>query len=168
MTTRGVASTVVAVACAWLSGIVAAQAQTSFRDIRLAVGDRVEVTLLSRDTVKGEVAVVLPGTISVNGRDLSPPEVRRIDRVGDSLWNGAAIGFAVGAVVGQDRQLGCFNSGSSSRIRCAVLPGLAYGAIGMLIDRAREKRNTVFGGLNVTLVPVVGGTFGAVVLRVTY
>jgi len=159
---------VAGIVCGWLSGLGAAQAQNTFSDVRLSAGDRVHVTLLSGETVKGKVAVVSSGTIGVNGRNLTPPEVRRIDKVGDSLWNGALIGFAIGAVVGQDRQLGCFNSGSSSRIRCALLPGLAYGAIGVLIDRLHEKRKTVFANSNLTVVPVVGGTYGAVLLRLRY
>lgn len=163
MTAQEFASTLTAVVCAWLIGMGAAQAQTSFSDVRLSVGDRVQVTLVSGETVEGKVAVVSPGTIGVNGRDLTPPEVRRIDRVGDSLWDGTAISFAIGSLRLRDRQLQC-----SDLIRCSLLPGLAAGAIGMLIDRMREHRDTVFGSSRVTLVPVAGRTYGALVLRLSY
>ena len=163
MTTRGFASALTAFLCAWLSGMGAAHAQTSFRDVRLSVGDRVQVTLFSGETVEGKVAVVSPGTIGVNGRDLTPPEVRRIDKMGDSLWDGTAISFAVGSLRLRDRQRQC-----GDLIRCSLLPGLAAGAIGMLIDRMREHRDTVFGSSRVTLVPVAGRTYGAVLLRLSY
>ena len=168
MTTQGFASNLTVAVCAWLIAMGAAQAQTSFSDVRLSVGDRVQVTLLSGETIEGNVVAVSPSTIGVGARVLTPPEVRRIDKVGDSLWNGAALGFAIGAVVGQDKQLGCFTSGASSRIRCALLPGLAHGVVGMLIDRMLETRNTVFGNSHVTLVPVIGRTYGAMVMRLSY
>ena len=164
MTAQEFASTLTAVVCAWLIGMGAAQAQTSFSDVRLSVGDRVQVTLVSGETVEGTVAVVSPGTIGVNGRDLTPTEVRRIDKVGDSLWDGTAISFAMGAVrLRVDKQRPC-----GDLIRCSLLPGLAAGAIGMLIDRMREHRDTVFGSSRVTLVPVAGRTYGALVLRLSY
>ena len=64
----------------------------------LAPGDRVDVTD-DRHTIRGRIAELTSDSLVLvndDGRRRLPlPSVQRIDRVGDPLWNGTAIGAAL-------------------------------------------------------------------------
>ena len=121
-----------------------ARAQTDFSATTLASGQVVRVTEPSGLWLQGVVTDVTPSSLSVAGRVFRPEAGLTVERLGDSLWDGAAIGFAVGALFGGSiDRTGCF---SKKSIGCAVKPGLVFGGIAVLLDRAIVGRRTVFVG----------------------
>lgn len=150
----------------WLCMPVDGRAQARFADVALESGDRAHVILASGEKITGRVDFVAAGEIGVDGRRVTPDSVQRVERIGDRAWDVAAAAFAVGAVVGQDAQLGCDGSGVSRRVGCALLPGLLFGSLGFLLDRAHEGRTTVFSrGESVAVTPFMLGSGGGVVVR---
>jgi hypothetical protein len=80
---------------------------TSLDQLRVLVGAGDEITVTNRDgqTVKGRVLSLSPGTLSIaarNGdRTFSDNDINTVSRrEGDSLANGAKIGFGIGAGFG--------------------------------------------------------------------
>ena len=121
-----------------------ARAQADFSATTLAAGQAVRVTDPSGVSVHGVVTDVTPLALRVDGHVFRPEPGLKVERLGDAIWNGAAIGFAVGAVLGgaTDRT-GCFSDKGPG---CVIKPGLVFGAIAALIDHAIIGRRTVFLG----------------------
>src|SRR5262245_40190617 len=87
-----------------------ARAQTDFSATSLAAGQIVRVTDPSGASVQGAVTEVLPLTLRIDGHVFRPVAGLKVERLGDSLWNGAAIGFAAGALLGGSiDRTGCFD-----------------------------------------------------------
>lgn len=121
-----------------------ARAQTDFSATTLAEGQVVRVTDLSGVSVQGVVTDVMPSSLRVGSYVFQPKVGLKVERLGDTLWDGAAIGFAVGAFLGgSTNRTGCF---SNKGVGCVVKPGLVFGTIAALIDRAMVGRRTVFVG----------------------
>ena len=121
----------------------AAVAQDDFSPGRLEVGDRVIVVWQSGGESRGKVTGMSPGGLLLDGVRISAVDVRKVDRLGDPLWNGALIGLFVGSLVGQDDQFGC-SASISSRLHCAAKPAIALGVLGALLDYSRVGRRSVF------------------------
>ncbi len=121
-----------------------AHAQADFAETTIAAGQEVRVTEPSGRWLQGVVTDVTPTTLSVAGRVFQPEAGLKVERVGDSVWNGAAIGFGIGALLGGSmNRTGCFSNKGPG---CVVKPGLVFGGIAALIDRAIVGRRTVFVG----------------------
>ena len=120
-----------------------AAAQGDFTARGLHAGDHVLVTLESGTPSKGTVTDVSATRLMLDGFLVDPADVRKIERLGDPLWNGALLGVLVGAFVGQDDQFGCATN-RAARLRCARTPAIALGLLGGLMDYARVGRRTVF------------------------
>lgn len=130
-------------ACALL-GTNEAQGQTDFAATTLEPGDDVRVTQPSGLQLNGVVTGVSPTVLTVDRYPIQPEQELRVERSGDPLWNGFAIGFVTGSVLGASiGRRGCFHGSTAG---CVAKPGLVFGAIGALIDRARVGRTTVFLG----------------------
>ncbi|HKB12274.1 MAG TPA: hypothetical protein VKD69_16545, partial [Vicinamibacterales bacterium] len=71
-----------------------AAAQTDFAALRLKPGKIVRVTEEDGTRTKGLLTNLTPDTIGVGDRTFSATRVARIEREGDALWNGIAIGAA--------------------------------------------------------------------------
>ena len=104
----------------------------------------------------GVVTDLSPTLLTIGGVALKPEPGLRVERSGDSIWNGLGIGFVAGAVLGASvGRRGCFHGAT---LGCVVKPGLVFGALGALLDRARVGRTTVFIGkrsTSATLIPLL-------------
>lgn len=121
-----------------------ARAQADFSATTLAKGQIVRVTEPSGTFVQGVVTDVMPSSLQVDGHAFPPRVGLTVERLGDRIWDGAAIGFGVGALLGgSTNRTGCFSNKGPG---CALKPGLVFGIIGALIDRAIVGRRTVFVG----------------------
>lgn len=141
-----------AVACSVL-GVTNAQAQTDFTATALRPGNEVRVTWPSGVQITGVVTAIGPRVLTVNGITVEPEQGLRVERSGDSIWNGLAIGIVAGSVLGAsiDRR-GCFHGVT---VPCVAKPGLLFGALGALIDHARVGRTTVFLGASSTSLRLI-------------
>ena len=82
--------------------------------------------------------------LTVDGHAIEPEQGLKVERSGDSIWNGFAIGVLTGGVLGATvGRRGCLHGATVS---CVAKPGLLFGALGALIDRAHNGRTTVFMG----------------------
>jgi hypothetical protein len=121
-----------------------AHAQTDFSATTLAPGQLVRVTEPSGNRLDGVVTAVTPASLSVAGRVFQPQAGLKVERLGDPTWDGAAVGFAAGALLGASKErTGCFTNKS---VGCVVKPGLVFAGIAALVDRAILGRRTVFLG----------------------
>ena len=129
--------------CAGVSG--AARAQEDFSRLALTPGQTIFVTDTRTGTeVSGVVTQVSATELTVGGRRFTPSVDLKIARTGDALWNGAAIGFAIGAVSGLT--IGAEACADSAKWHCVGGGGLTLGALGALIDWAHSGRTTIYDG----------------------
>jgi hypothetical protein len=120
-------------------------AQDDFSRLALKPGQVVFVTDASTGTtVSGVATQVTASELTVDGRRFTPAPGLKIARKGDALWNGAAIGFAAGAVSGLT--IGAEACADSSQWHCVVGGGVTLAAIGALIDWAHAGRTTIYDG----------------------
>ncbi len=127
-----------------IAGAQSGQSAPDFSALHAGIGDTVFVTDRSTGVeVSGPIGALTDTRLAINGYSFTPGPVLTIARRGDSIWNGAAVGFALGAlalypVVPETfvPQGGCFR----------VNNGLMWGAIGALIDYAHEGRTTIYKG----------------------
>ena len=134
---------------------VAAAAQTDFTGLQLKPGKLVRVTESGGTRVTGVLTRVTQESIEIEGRPFSPSTVTRIERRGDRLWNGLAIGAAAGLVMAALPNEACFDK---SGVECA-LTGMETGALlGLLVDGLHRGYTTVYrspGKALVRLAPQV-------------
>ena len=130
----------------------AVSAQTDFSGIRLNVGDEVFVTRASGLETRGTVKNVSPTVLTFDGTSVSPEPGLRIERGGDSLWNGVLWGFGVGLVGGVVTFPGALarkviGSGECNRDPfepCLLAVTAISTAVGALIDYLHRGRTEVF------------------------
>jgi hypothetical protein len=124
----------------------AAEAQNAqdFSALRVRVGDKVYVTDGTTGVeVSGPIETLTDTRLAINGYSFTPGTSLTIERRGDSIWDGAAVGFAVGALALYPVVPETFApKGGGVRIN----NGLLWGAIGALIDYAHKGRTTVYKG----------------------
>jgi Outer membrane protein beta-barrel domain len=136
--------------------VLAAGAQQSADSQSPAVltpGDRV-VIKDERQTIRGILANLTPDEVTLEP-DPMPiriplSTVRQIDRVGDPLFNGAAIGGGIGAAAALAAMAracsnsGCSDTSSSLDPRITLLGALGGAALGAIIDAVMERPKTVY------------------------
>jgi hypothetical protein len=144
----------------------ATPSRVDLTSLRLHVGDTAAVWQRDGTVTEGRVTYIDPNTIRIDGVTFDASSGLSVERIGDPIWDGAAIGAAVGFTQGIAG--GC---GASCAGKTAVL----YGAIGAMIDYAVSGRKTVFNGTSsktahsgahVRLVPEIGPGRKAVSLAV--
>jgi hypothetical protein len=114
----------------------------------------------------GTITTVSSTVLTVDGFTFAPEPGLTVERSGDSLWNGLAIGVAIGTALGvATRVRGCFQGVT---VECVVKPGLAFGALGALIDHRRVGRTTVFVGTgpsSARLIPLLSSDAKGLLVR---
>jgi opacity protein-like surface antigen len=135
-----------------LAAAATAQAQTSTTQPPiLPRGDQVVVE--ADRTIRGHLASITNDSLVFEGAN--PPSVSfnaisRIDRVGDSLFNGSAIGAAIGggATLAQIGKIcsntNCSDTSSNLDPRLTLLGTLIGAGIGAIVDATIESRKTVY------------------------
>ena len=137
MLVRNAIVSLVCVLCAW-----PATAQTDFSGLKLKVGQMTYVTDSDGTQVSGRLTALSPSMLSIDGHEFRPVPGLKIQRRGDSLWNGAAWGLGVGLILGMLSSSGeCGVQWSSGR--CIASGGMWGAAIGTGIDLAHVGRTTV-------------------------
>src|SRR5437870_102098 len=98
----------VAIAVAFLSSSVSAQplqslppTQTDFSHTRLKIGDLAYVTDPDRKVeVSGVLTKLSNDELTIDGYRFHPTPGLKVERGGDTIWDGAAIGFLLGGLAG--------------------------------------------------------------------
>ena len=88
--------------------------------------------------VSGPIEALTDTRLAIDGYSFTPGPALTIQRRGDSIWNGAAVGFALGALALYPVVPETFVS-QGGRFR--VNNGLMWGAIGALIDYAHKPND---------------------------
>jgi hypothetical protein len=136
-----------------LPGLLVAQA--ALPPATVAPGDRVVVTVTDdQQTIRGRINAVTPDSLVLDddGARVRLPiaAVHQVDRVGDSLWNGTAIGAALGggsAIAAMARtcsNTNCADTSANLDPRLTLLGTLVGAGIGALIDAGIDRRETVY------------------------
>jgi len=118
------------------AGAGQAAAQTDFTSLRLAPGDKVFVVDTNGVEVGGLITSIRRNTLSIGKYDFGLESGLKIERSGDSLVNGIAVGGAIGLGLGVST---CFGYS-----RCVVTQGMFWGIFGGLIDWAHVGRTTIY------------------------
>ena len=124
------------------AGPVAAQTTRDFSKLKVKIGDIIYVTDLNTGTsVNGPIGTLSPSELTINGYRFNPRAALKIERRGDPPWEGAAVGFALGAFALFPILPETFvPRGGAVRIN----NGLFWGCIGALVDRAHKGRTTIY------------------------
>ena len=136
-----------------LPGLLVAQA--ALPPATVAPGDRVVVTVTDhQQTIRGRISEVTPDALLLDddGTRVRLPlaTVQQVDRVSDSLWNGTAIGAALGggsAIVAMAKacsNTNCADTSSNLDPRMTLLGTLVGAGIGALVDAAIDGHETVY------------------------
>jgi len=95
-------------------------------------------------TIAGPLKALDAERMTIGDFTIEPAPRLRVERDGDSVLDGAAIGFVIGGLAGISiGSEGCLHG---SQIPCFLGGGLAYGLMGALIDEAHHGRTRVFHG----------------------
>ena len=118
-------------------------APVDFSRLRLLVGDVVYVTDLTTGVeVKGPIRSLSPDALAIDGLQFEIGQPLKIELAGDPIWDGAAIGFGVGALFGVT--IGSEACLHAPQWTCAVSGGVTYAALGALIDWVHKGRRFVY------------------------
>lgn len=118
-------------------------ATEDFSRLTLKVGDTVYVTdLTSGVEVNGRLSTISEQSLSIDGYRFSAGPNLKIERRGDPIWDGAAIGFGFGSLMGLT--IGAEGCLHQAVWHCVVAGGTYYGAVGALIDWIHKGRTTVY------------------------
>jgi hypothetical protein len=148
----------------WTSG---AHAQTDFRGLRLKPGDVVYVTSPAGVEISGPLEGITPMSIALAGHTFKPEPGLKIERRGDPLWDGAAIGAAIGVGVGALLSTG--ECGADWHAWQCALAGAAWGTLlGTLIDLKHKGRTQIFVGVATTHSLPADRRLASVSLRVSF
>jgi hypothetical protein len=136
---------VVVLLCSGLA--VTARAQTDFARLPLKTGDEIYVTEPTGATIAGRVTTVSAAALFVDGREFRPQPGLRIERHGDPVWDGAAIGVLSGFALGVLTGLG--ECGVDLGVGQCALAGAAWGGVlGLLIDWRHRGRTLIYVGVD--------------------
>jgi hypothetical protein len=114
-----------------------------FSRLRLKIGDFIHVKNPGQNVeVSGPLKSLSPLELAIDGYRFAPNAGLEIERAGDTIWDGAAIGFVLGGLAGVT--VGAEGCLDRARIHCFVGGGLAYGALGAFIDWRHKGRTRVF------------------------
>jgi hypothetical protein len=119
--------------------------QFDFHRLRARVGDWLYVTDPDRSVeVSGRVTGVSDQELTIDGYRFTPKPGLKVERRGDSIWDGAVGGFLIGGLLGVTVGAeGCLHS---SMTPCFVGNGLVFGALGAYWDWQHKGRTVVFLG----------------------
>jgi hypothetical protein len=117
----------------------------------------------------GHVALSAPDRLVVGTTEFHPGRGVVVTKIGDPIWDGAALGFMLGLAAGAGNSEGCLNH---SRGSCMLSGGLALGGLGALIDWVHDGHEIVYDGGTAksarlskvarSIVPIAGpGVLGA-------
>ena len=136
-----------------LAGTPQAATSQSSPPPSLAPGDRVVVTD-DRRSLRGRIAEITTESLVLQEghTSLRIPlgSVQRIDRIGDSLFNGAAIGTAIGGgtalalMAKACTNSSCADTSTSLDPRITLMGALIGAGVGAIIDKAIEGRRTIY------------------------
>jgi hypothetical protein len=122
-----------------------AEAQADFSRLRIKPGDFIYVSGPSGVAVSGPLESVTPDSLSLAGHTFKPEPGLRIERRGDPVWDGAAIGAGVGLLTGLLLSTG--ECGANWHAWQCSLAGGAWGTLlGTLIDFGHTGRTQIFVG----------------------
>jgi hypothetical protein len=126
------------VICAAVPG--SAWAQDDFSRLKVKLGQIVYVTDTATGVeVSGPMRTLSSTLLTIDGYTFQPRADLIIERRGDPLWDGAAIGFGLGAFVFFPV---VHETGQASSFR--PVNGCIWAAVGALIDYAHAGRTTVY------------------------
>ena len=120
---------------------------------RLAPGKPVTVTTSAGSEVTGRVSAIsadsLRLTVQGTAQEFAVHDVRQVRRNGDSVWNGLAIGAAIGATAAALPDPRYYNCGGTAVCQDKQIPQrLAFFAgvtvTGILIDRLHRDRTILY------------------------
>ena len=114
-------------------------AADGFARADLHPGDYVFVTDVEGVEISGLLRQASARTVVVGDFTFTPRDTLRIERRGDSVWDGAAKGFAVGALLA----LPVARHGDDGDVVLGI--GTVYGLIGALVDLTHTGRTRVYG-----------------------
>jgi hypothetical protein len=126
-----------------------ALAQDDFGGLQIKPGEVIYVTDPAGVTVRGPLKALSPSTLTIDGHEFKPTPGLTIERRGDSIWNGALIGAAVGAgFAGVLAALGdCIAPQCTGRPGASLLtPVIVYSAAGAWFDWRSQGRTVVYRG----------------------
>jgi hypothetical protein len=119
----------------------------------LNAGDRVVVTD-DRQSIRGRIADITTDSLALEGdggpRRFPFATLRQIDRVGDSVANGTAIGAGIGGgaalalMAKVCSNSGCADTSASLDPRFVLLGSLIGAGVGAIVDAAIDRRQTVY------------------------
>ncbi|HZT78264.1 MAG TPA: hypothetical protein VFA27_16530 [Vicinamibacterales bacterium] len=112
----------------------------SFDTLHLKTGSRVVVTQGDL-SVSGTVRQLDAKRLEVGERLFEPNAKLTIEKEGDPIWDGAAIGFLVGMIAPHLVEEGCW---MQSAMRCSMEAGLEFAAIGAVIDFFHKGHTTIY------------------------
>jgi hypothetical protein len=120
-----------------------ASAQADFTGLTLRIGDVVQGTESSGHTTTGRLRDMTSSRVVVSTREFAPAPGLRIERLGDRVWDGAAMGAGIGSLVG------LVVAGGECGVdwpewKCSMAGTMWGGLIGTLIDWTRKERVTVY------------------------
>jgi hypothetical protein len=120
-----------------------ASAQADFTGLPLRIGDVVQVTESSGDTTTGRLTDMTSSRVVVSAREFAPALGLRIERLGDRVWDGAAMGAGIGSLVG------LVSAGGECGVdwpgwKCWMAGTMWGGLLGTWIDWARKERVSVY------------------------
>src|SRR5262245_48290262 len=95
----------------------AAAAQAGFTSMALEPGSVVRVTEADGTRTSGKLGEVTSNSITVGDRTFSSSSVTRVERRGDRLWNGLAIGAGAGLAMSAIPSEACTHK---SGVECAL------------------------------------------------
>jgi hypothetical protein len=157
---------------AW-SDIAAAQSATDFSHLPIKAGDKIYVTEAATGVeVAGPLKTLTPGELAVDGYTFTPGSTLKIERPGDPLWDGALIGWGVGALLGTT--VGAEACLHRSKWHCVAEGGMSYALFGVVIDFVHKGRRTIYKaapserGKAVRLVPEIGPDRKALAIAVGF
>jgi hypothetical protein len=157
---------------AW-SAIAAAQSAPDFSHLPIKVGDKIYVTEAGTGVeISGALKTLTPGELALDGYTFTPGSTLRIERPGDPLWDGALIGWGVGALLGAT--VGAEACLHRAHWHCVAESGFSYALFGVVIDFAHKGRRTIYKGAPaergtaVHLVPEIGPDRKAIAIAVGF
>ncbi|HZP49507.1 MAG TPA: hypothetical protein VFB07_13265 [Vicinamibacterales bacterium] len=103
-------------------------------------GDRVVVTE-DGVSIAGRVKSLSASRLAVGSYVFAPSPQLTIEKDGDPISDGAALGFLFGVVAPHLVEEGCWNT---SDLRCSLTSGLEFALVGAVIDALHKGHTTVY------------------------
>lgn len=129
-----------------------AEAQADFAAVKLKPGDVIYVTTPSGAELSGRLGRLSPTTLSIDGYDFKPEAGLKVEKRGDPLWDGTAIGLLAGLAIGAFTAAD--ECGTEWSLAQCALAGAGWGSLlGLVIDWQHSGRTLVYSGASSTSQP---------------